>query len=51
MSPAESLGLGDVVAAMTAAVGIKPCGGCKGRQANLNAATPAWIRRLLDKMP
>jgi hypothetical protein len=31
------MGLGDVVAAVTKAVGIKPCGGCKERQAALNA--------------
>ncbi len=33
-------GLGDVVAAATKAVGIKPCGGCKKRQAKLNALVP-----------
>lgn len=33
-------GLGDVVAAVTSAVGIKPCGGCKQRQALLNRAVP-----------
>jgi hypothetical protein len=37
-------GLGDSVAAVTAAVGIKPCGGCKSRQGTLNKkfATPAF---------
>ena len=29
-------GLGDVIAAMTSAVGIKPCKGCKRRQTWLN---------------
>lgn len=29
-------GLGDVVAALTKAVGIKPCRGCKQRQSWLN---------------
>jgi hypothetical protein len=29
-------GLGDVIAALTSAVGIKPCKGCKRRQAWLN---------------
>lgn len=29
-------GLGDVVAAATSALGIKPCGGCKKRQSWLN---------------
>ena len=33
-------GLGDVVAAATNAVGIKPCGGCKARQEALNKAVP-----------
>lgn len=33
-------GLGDVVAAVTTAVGIKPCGGCKERQAALNRLVP-----------
>lgn len=32
----QSLRLGDKVAAVTSAVGIKPCGGCKKRQAWLN---------------
>jgi hypothetical protein len=29
-------GLGDIVAAATSALGIKPCGGCKRRQSWLN---------------
>jgi hypothetical protein len=33
----EPMGLGDYVAALTSAVGIKPCGGCKERQAAWNA--------------
>jgi len=33
-------GLGDVVAAVTKAVGIKPCAPCKGRQATLNRLVP-----------
>ncbi len=33
-------GLGDVVAKVTSAVGIKPCGGCKERQAKLNKSFP-----------
>jgi hypothetical protein len=33
-------GLGDVVAAMTSAVGIQPCGGCKERQEQLNRIVP-----------
>lgn len=35
-----SRGLGDTIAKMTKAVGIKPCGGCKKRQAILNKAVP-----------
>jgi hypothetical protein len=33
-------GLGDVVARVTSAVGIKPCGGCKDRQEKLNKLVP-----------
>jgi hypothetical protein len=33
-------GLGDVVANVTSAVGIKPCGGCKQRQEKLNQLVP-----------
>ena len=32
----EIQGLGDVIAAVTSAVGIEPCDGCKDRQFNLN---------------
>jgi len=35
-----SRGLGDTIAKMTKAVGIKPCGGCKKRQAALNKIFP-----------
>jgi len=35
-----SRGLGDTVAKVTAALGIKPCGGCKKRQERLNKAVP-----------
>jgi hypothetical protein len=33
-------GLGDAVAVVTTAFGIRPCGGCKERQSALNAAVP-----------
>ena len=33
-------GLGDVVAGITSAFGIKPCGGCKKRQQKLNELVP-----------
>ena len=36
----EDIGLGDVVKAITWAVGIKPCGPCDKRAATLNR----WIR-------
>lgn len=46
----KSRGLGDTIAKITSAVGIKPCGGCKGRQAKLNKwfsysreATPRFV--------
>lgn len=35
-----SRGAGDVVHNVAAAVGIKPCGGCKKRQAALNRVVP-----------
>jgi hypothetical protein len=35
-----SRGLGDTIAKVTKAVGIKPCGGCKNRQAKLNKLVP-----------
>ncbi len=35
-----SRGLGDTVAKLTKAVGIKPCGGCKERQKKLNEMFP-----------
>jgi len=37
---AELRGLGDVVAAVTKAVGIPACGPCQARQARLNAMVP-----------
>jgi hypothetical protein len=36
----RSEGLGDTIAKITTAIGIKPCGSCKERQARLNAAVP-----------
>ena len=36
----RSTGLGDTIAKATKAVGIKPCGGCKKRQAALNKLVP-----------
>ncbi|HUQ70681.1 MAG TPA: hypothetical protein VM165_14220 [Planctomycetaceae bacterium] len=39
-APRKLRGLGDVVAAVTSAVGIKPCGPCKARQEALNRAVP-----------
>ena len=38
--PDKSKGLGDTVAKITKAVGIKPCGGCKKRQKKLNRLFP-----------
>ena len=40
------IGLGDVVAGATKAVGFKPCGSCQKRQAAFNANTPTMVRRL-----
>lgn len=38
--PAKSRGLGDTIAKVTKAIGIKPCGGCKKRQEKLNELFP-----------
>jgi hypothetical protein len=39
-TPTPVRGLGDVVAKVTSAVGIKPCGPCKRRQEALNKLLP-----------
>jgi hypothetical protein len=36
----QSKGLGDTIAKVTTALGIKPCGGCKERQRALNELFP-----------
>jgi hypothetical protein len=36
---AEEVGLGDVIARVTYAAGVKPCGGCQQRASRLNR----WI--------
>jgi len=36
----ESRGLGDTVAKLARAVGVRPCGGCRQRQAKLNKMLP-----------
>lgn len=36
----QAMGLGDVVAAVTKALGIKPCTPCEARQRRLNALFP-----------
>ena len=46
-SPPKPVGMGDVVAAATTAVGVKPCGGCSKRKAAMNKATPGWLSRIL----
>ncbi len=38
--PAPSRGLGDTIAKITSAVGIKPCGGCARRREKLNRIFP-----------
>jgi len=42
------IGLGDVVAGATKAVGFKPCGSCQKRQAAMNRATPGWVGKILS---
>lgn len=46
----NSSGLGDVIAAATKAVGIKPCNKCKQRQKKLNQSTPSWIKKFISKI-
>lgn len=41
----EKLGLGDLVADATKAVGIKPCAGCEERRKKLNRAVPNVRKR------
>jgi len=43
----KPVGVGDVIATATTAVGVKPCGGCAKRKAALNKATPGWLSRIL----
>lgn len=38
--PKKSKGLGDTVAKVTKAVGLKPCGACRKRQEKLNRLFP-----------
>jgi len=38
--PSRMRGLGDAVAKVTSAVGIKPCSGCKRRRDKLNKLVP-----------
>jgi hypothetical protein len=40
----KSRGFGDTIAKITSAVGIKPCGGCRKRQAKLNKMFPYATR-------
>lgn len=47
--PEPITGLGDVVAAVTKAVGIKPCGGCQKRRERLNRAFPFRRPPILEK--
>lgn len=39
-----AVGLGDVIAAGTSAVGIKPCSPCEERRRRLNQMFPLWRR-------
>ncbi len=43
----EFRGFGDVVAAATAALGVKKCGKCGERQEEWNEKTPEWAKRML----
>lgn len=43
-SASRSRGLGDTIAKVTKAVGIKPCGGCLDRQKALNEMFPYGVQ-------
>lgn len=45
--PPKFTGLGDVIADGTKALGVKPCGKCRKRQAWLNRVTPGWMKKFL----
>jgi hypothetical protein len=49
-SPPVPGGLGDLVADGTKALGVKPCGKCRKRQAWLNRVTPGWMKKFLTWM-
>lgn len=49
-APSSEPGVGTVIATVTTAAGVKPCGGCKRRQAQLDKATPGWLRRFIGKV-
>ena len=44
-----SHGVGDTIAKVTKAVGIKPCGGCKKRQKAINEADK-MVRKVVHKI-
>jgi hypothetical protein len=44
----EEFRLGDLVAEGTKALGVKPCGKCRKRQAWLNRVTPGWMKKFLS---
>jgi hypothetical protein len=46
--PPKFTGLGDVIADGTKALGVKPCGKCRKRQAWLNRVTPGWMKKFLS---
>lgn len=41
-------GLGDVIAAVTTAIGIEPCEGCEKRQVKLNKLFPFGVKELTN---
>lgn len=43
-------GLGTAIKAATTAVGIKPCGGCQRRAAQLDEIPVDWLKHLWEKI-
>jgi hypothetical protein len=43
-------GLGTAIKAATTAVGIKPCGGCQRRAAQLDEISVDWLKHVWEKI-
>lgn len=48
--PRRKAGLGTAIKAATTAVGIKPCGGCQRRAAQLDEIPVDWLKHVWEKI-